>query len=204
MVKLPHRLRQHEALVAAGPRREIERREVEHLREHHGDDHEGDAAGPERQRPDHQRQHGARRQPGQEAGGDAEAEVLDGEAGAVKPGGEEHRMAEAQKTGIAEQDVVAHGEDRQHHHAGEHQVVVVGQHELQCKEQRHDGPMQRPDGQRVAAPHRDARPEQPLRPEHQHQRHQKRGDDLGQGGREEDRDDAVGSCRSARPPPPCR
>ena len=57
--------------------------------------------------------------------------MIDGQSGAVEPGGEEHRVAEAEQAGVAEQQIVAHGEDGQHHDAGEHAVMVVRQDEVQ-------------------------------------------------------------------------
>ena len=74
--------------------------------------------------------------PAAEARGHAPSEMKDGEAGAVESGGEEHGVAEAEQAGIAEQEVVAHGEDRQHHDAGEHAVMVGRQHEIQPEEKR--------------------------------------------------------------------
>ena len=75
---------------------------------------------------DHQRRAAA---PASDAGDESAAgtpqpRCTHGEAGAVEPGGEEHGVAEAEQAGIAEQEVVADGEDRQHHDAGEVAVVI--------------------------------------------------------------------------------
>ena len=81
----------------------------------------------------------AEQRAGSDAGGKtrrhAPAEMQHRQAGAVEAGREEHRVAEAEQAGIAEQEVVAHGEDRQHHDARQHPVVVFGQHELQREQQ---------------------------------------------------------------------
>ena len=75
--------------------------------------------------PDEEREGEAGEHAGQEGGRRLPAEMISGEAGAVEPGGEEHRVAEAEEAGIAEEEVVADGEGGEHHDAGEDQVVIV-------------------------------------------------------------------------------
>ncbi len=71
--------------------------------------------------------------------------MVDGKTGAVEAGGEEHGVAEAEQAGIAEQKIVAHGEDGEHHDAGEHAVVIGRQHELEREEQRDHAGVERDD-----------------------------------------------------------
>src|SRR5688572_27377428 len=80
------------------------------------------------------------------------------EAGGIEPGREEHRVAEAEQAGIADQDVVADAVGRQHHDAGEVGVMIGRQHELQQEEHRDGAAMEReramPVHQRAFPPNR--------------------------------------------------
>ncbi len=141
------RLGQDEALVAARDLAEIEHREVRRLGEHQGDDQEGDAGRAQRGQRDEERQQRAGQRAEQEGGPGAPAGApageLGAEPGAVDAGGEEHGVAEAEQPGIAEGDVVAGGEDREHQDAGDVAVMVGGQQEGECRQKGEHGRVQR-------------------------------------------------------------
>jgi hypothetical protein len=59
-------------------------------------------------------------------------------------GGEVEGVTETEQARVAEGDVVAHGEDGQHHDAGDVSVVVGGQQPVEREEEREDGEVERP------------------------------------------------------------
>src|SRR5262245_44108928 len=71
-------------------------------------------------------------------------------------------MAEAQQPRVAEQQIVAHGENGKHHHPGHDAMVICRQHELQQEQSRYHRRMERVDAGRRAGPvHRGAVPKRP-------------------------------------------
>src|SRR4051812_39312602 len=135
-------IRQGEAVIAARERAEIQNGQVEHLREHHGHDHETDARSSERQRTDDEREHDRCPEPGAEGRQSRPTERQRDEAGAVYAGCEEHRVPEAQETGIPEEDVVPGREDGEHEDASERQELVVADDELESKHEEENGAVQ--------------------------------------------------------------
>ena len=69
------------------------------------------------------------------AGRNTPAEMHDRQPGAIEAGGEEHGVAEAEQAGIAEQEIVAHGEHGKHHDTRQHAVMIIRQQEVQREQQ---------------------------------------------------------------------
>ena len=150
-----------QALVAAGPRGEIEDEQVKNLREHHGDDHEGHTRGAQREQADDQSEQGAAGDAGDEGFRHVPAEMIDGEPCAIESGGEEHGVTEAEQADIAEKQIVAHGQDGQRHDAGKQPLMIVRQDEVQHEQKRDDADMQRIGFCRRSIPHRAVVPNSP-------------------------------------------
>src|SRR5262249_27537458 len=140
---------------------EIKGRQVENLRKHQRYDHEGDAARPQRKQPDRDGKAQSREKPGRESRDDAEAKVLDRQPGAVESGGKEHRMAQTQESGIADEHVVADGIAGEHHDASKIGVVIGRQHELRGEQQGDHGEMQKHRTPRLCRSHRPLAPKRP-------------------------------------------
>ncbi len=69
--------------------------------------------------------------------------MIDGKPCPIEPGGEEHGMAEAQKPGIAEGQIVAHRKHAQHQDTREDAPVIFRQQKIERQKQEHDAGMQR-------------------------------------------------------------
>jgi hypothetical protein len=116
--------------VRAAQRLVVEEQVEHHLRERHRDHDEVDAVGAHHEEADDQRsqprgQHGHRQGPPQ-----ADGLALRREEGQrVARQAEVGRVAQRHQAGHALQQIQAHGEDRQDHHARDHLRVEIGAHE---------------------------------------------------------------------------
>src|SRR5690606_15274657 len=126
-------------------------------------DHECNANRSKSKTADDHRQHQPGKKTHAEGWPDAPVQMVDRQCRAIEAGGEEHGMAKAQEARIAESDVVAHGEDGQHHHAGKDPVMIIGQHKVEAGKPGHESRMQ-PYRPVFTTLHRAAIPAGPNRP----------------------------------------
>jgi len=140
--KHPLRLLDDKAFIAARVFAEVQHKQIERLGKHQRCDHESRAHSAQRQKADHRRQGRRAQDANDKSRHQMQPAQLHGQAKAIHASGEEHCVPEAQKACVAEQNIVAHRIDREHHDPAEIARVIRRQHDKKHAHQSKDCDMQ--------------------------------------------------------------